>query len=137
MAKKLSFKNATQRASKILKDKRLSRKLIAKANSALHAKTTVSEKFESVKQLLRDYIRLLKSYGNGSYRDISWKSMVYVTAVLIYFITPTDLIPDFIPIGGLVDDASLAIWVYEHISTELENFLAWEHTKKSEIKNNG
>ncbi|GAB3332370.1 hypothetical protein GCM10027429_11650 [Marivirga atlantica] len=134
MSKKLSYKNAVRRASFILRDKKLSNKLIRNASETLQSKAKVSKKVRATRKVFADFIRLIKSYVNGSYRDISWKNMLYITAVIIYFITPTDLIPDFIPVSGLLDDASLALWTYDRLQSELNEFLLWERKSKTNNK---
>ena len=127
---KLSFKHAMTRAAKILRDKDLSLNLAEKARKSLSSRAKVSKKIKSVQKVFSDYIRLFRYYISGKYRDISWKSILYITAILIYFVTPTDLIPDFLPVTGLIDDATLAVWLYQHISEEMNKFLEWEQTQK-------
>lgn len=126
MSRKLSFKNALDRAGKILADRKRGLRLVKDAQYVLTNKAARSEKLESVKNQLFAFIRLVKAYYKGEYRDISIKSMVYTIAVLIYFVTPTDLIPDFIPLGGYLDDASLIIWLYQYLGVEMQQFLEWE-----------
>ncbi len=130
MSKKLSYKNALSRASKVLVDKKRGFRLVQDAQKILTNKATRSEKLQSVKKQLFDFIRLVKAYYKGEYRAISVKSMVYTIAVLIYFVTPTDLVPDFIPVGGYLDDASLIIWLYQYLGVEMQQFLEWESNVK-------
>ena len=136
MSKRLSYKHAIKRATKVLVDKDLSKKLVKQASETLSSKSKRSEKISAVKQIFSDYIRLFRSYINGSYRDVSWKSMLYITAVLLYFVTPTDLIPDFLPVTGLVDDATLAVWLYQHLTGEMTKFLEWEKQSHNIQDNN-
>jgi uncharacterized membrane protein YkvA (DUF1232 family) len=69
--------------------------------------------------------RLLRAYISGDYRDIPWVSIVLVIVAIIYFVSPIDLIPDFLP-AGYIDDAAVIALVIAQIQADLDNFLAWE-----------
>jgi uncharacterized membrane protein YkvA (DUF1232 family) len=43
----------------------------------------------------------------GSYTDTPWKVLSVKIAAVIYFASPIDLIPDFIPVVGYLDDAAV------------------------------
>lgn len=70
--------------------------------------------------------RLLKSYANGNYRDISLESLALIVASLVYFVMPVDALPDFIIALGLTDDAALLAWTFRSLSDELQRFSTWE-----------
>lgn len=74
-------------------------------------------------------MRLTRSYANGHYRVIPWKSMASVLGAFIYFVNPFDLIPDVAPIIGLTDDFSILVWVYSSIQSEVDKFLQWEKSQ--------
>lgn len=55
--------------------------------------------------------RLVRAWINGSYRDVSTQTKVLVLGGLLYFLSPIDLVPDFIAGLGLLDDAALIAWI--------------------------
>jgi uncharacterized membrane protein YkvA (DUF1232 family) len=49
-----------------------------------------------------------------------------MVAAIIYFLTPFDLIPDGVPVFGLMDDAAVIGCVARANLTALSNFRKWE-----------
>ncbi|MEJ8756685.1 DUF1232 domain-containing protein [Pontibacter sp. H259] len=88
--------------------------------------------FEQVKDIMQTFIRLVKAYANGSYRAVSNKSLLVGVGVLLYLVTPLDVIPDFIPVIGLLDDISLMAWFVDAFQKEISNFRAWEQHRTIE-----
>lgn len=70
--------------------------------------------------------RLLRAYASGEYRQIPWKTLIRMIAVLIYFVSPIDILPDFLPIVGLSDDIALMLWLFSGIKDDIEKFRQWE-----------
>ena len=95
-------------------------------------KKQVSGFFEKVRTLLR----MLRSYVNGEYRHIPWKSLLMIIGALIYFLMPIDLIPDIIPVAGLADDISIIFLVFGSINEDIEAFLEYEQSKRAPISKN-
>ena len=71
--------------------------------------------------------RLLKAYASGEYRLLPWKTLIRVIAVLIYFVSPIDILPDFLPIIGLTDDIALMLWLFSGMGDDIEKFRQWEN----------
>lgn len=78
---------------------------------------------------LLSFFRLLRAYANGSYRHISAQSLLMIVAAVVYFVSPIDLIPDFILGLGLIDDATVLAWTIRACAADLASFMAWESTQ--------
>lgn len=78
---------------------------------------------------------LVVDFIKGNYRDVDTKSIVLVIAGMIYLVSPLDLIPDFIPVIGLLDDISVLSFIISKLSTEIDTYLLWRNhsIKKSKI----
>jgi len=68
------------------------------------------------------FIRMLRAYVQGEYREVPWKSMLVILAGLIYFVNPFDLIPDFIPGVGFIDDITIVLWVFKSVEHDILKF---------------
>ena len=75
---------------------------------------------------LKSFIRLLRAWGTGRYKQIPWKSMSLIIAAVLYFVSPIDAIPDFIPGLGFLDDAFVIAWVMRQVRKDVEDFNFWE-----------
>lgn len=82
--------------------------------------------FEQLKEFMFTFIRLIKAYFRGDYRQVANKSLLIGVAVLLYLVTPLDIIPDFIPGIGLLDDISLMAWFVDAFQKEITRFREWE-----------
>lgn len=73
--------------------------------------------------------RLFKAYAIGKYRAIPWKPLLLLTAAMIYFVSPIDLIPDVLAGVGLTDDVAVLLAVYNAVNDELDKFITWEKSQ--------
>lgn len=81
-----------------------------------------------VKKDLQTLLRLMRAYGDGSYREVSGRNLALAGLGLLYLVSPLDVLPDFVP-GGFADDAAVIGFVLRKIRTELAAFEAWERGK--------
>lgn len=68
---------------------------------------------------------LLKAYAKGTYRDVPTRTVITIIAGFLYFLSPIDLIPDFIPLLGFTDDIALLTYIINTMGRELEKFEVW------------
>ncbi|MCQ6260253.1 YkvA family protein [Pseudomonas sp. Q11] len=80
---------------------------------------------------LKEDLRLLQAlclaYWRGEYRAVSAKSLLFIVAGLMYFLSPLDAIPDFLPMFGMFDDIAVLAWIMKTLDVELEAFRAWRY----------
>ncbi len=117
------FNIAKNRAKYIFRDKQ---KLIRLLLGVARKISTNNFEFKGIRTKLKVILRMVRAYAVGKYKLIPWKSIILLTAVLIYFLMPLDLMPDFIPVTGYIDDFSLLLWVYNHLQDDINTFVWWE-----------
>jgi uncharacterized membrane protein YkvA (DUF1232 family) len=90
------------------------------------------EKFAKNIKLL---FSVVKDYANGKYREIPWTTVAAIVGSLLYVFSPIDLIPDFIPVAGLTDDAVVIGMCLSGIAHDLKKYEIWKrrHTVEYEI----
>lgn len=85
---------------------------------------------------LKDDLRLLQglcmAWWRGEYRAISSQALLAVVAALLYFVTPLDALPDWLPMVGFIDDLAVLAWVLRTWSDELAAFRAWREAQAPE-----
>jgi uncharacterized membrane protein YkvA (DUF1232 family) len=68
---------------------------------------------------------MVKAWVKKDYQGIPIKTIGMVTLTLLYVFSPLDLISDYIPGVGLLDDASIVGLCIAVIKSDLEAFKAW------------
>jgi uncharacterized membrane protein YkvA (DUF1232 family) len=74
---------------------------------------------------LRLFIDFVKAYSNGEYRQVSKGTILTVIGAIIYFVSPLDLVPDFIVGLGILDDAAVIGFALKKIASELNDYKRW------------
>tara|TARA_A100000164_G_scaffold260114_1_gene232099 strand:- start:605 stop:1000 length:396 start_codon:yes stop_codon:yes gene_type:complete len=131
MSKASSIKEYISKAKKIINDDEKLKKLIEDVLKKLKEISSDKKTSAKLNDSLRLFIRIINAYTSKEYTYVPWKTICLIVAGLIYFIYPVDLIPDFIPVSGLIDDIALIAWIYESIQEDIDNFLEWEKSLES------
>ncbi|HKL10667.1 MAG TPA: YkvA family protein [Clostridia bacterium] len=118
-----AYEKSLEKAKELLEDKEKTEAKVDEAYKKLDKIKSgpVTKLFEDIKLMLD----LLRSYINGTYREVPFGSILAILGGIIYFVTPIDLIPDFLP-GGYIDDALVIGLVLKQVQSDLDAFKEWK-----------
>ncbi|MEH3114131.1 YkvA family protein [Pedobacter terrae] len=128
------FKKSQSKASIILSDKTKASNTI---KDALGKAVTNKSDLEGIWSKLVLLFAVSKDYVNGDYTEIPKRSIIAILGGLIYFLSPIDVIPDFVPVLGFIDDIYILNLVYRQVLKDLENYKAWKDAQGKVIDING
>ncbi|TAE42182.1 MAG: DUF1232 domain-containing protein [Runella slithyformis] len=118
------FKNATDKATRYAKN---SSSLLGLLKNVLSKTSSLrGEMYDNLRGNVNTLVRMLRMYATGDYRAIPWKTVTRIVAVLVYFLSPIDVIPDLLPVIGLTDDVALIVWLINAIQDDLTAFNEWD-----------
>ncbi|HET8940070.1 MAG TPA: YkvA family protein [Polyangiales bacterium] len=86
----------------------------------------VPEKLKKVVNQVKLLYELIRSYIDGSYREVPWMSIATAVAAVVYFLAPIDLIPDVIPGIGYIDDIFVIRFALNALGSDLKTFCEWK-----------
>ena len=98
----------------------------------LNKSEEIRKQFESegpMRKFVDDFkllIALVKDYWHGKYKSIPYWTIAAVTAALLYVLNPFDLIPDFIPGLGQIDDAAVVAACLLLVRQDLKKYKKWK-----------
>ncbi|MBN1473549.1 MAG: DUF1232 domain-containing protein [Syntrophaceae bacterium] len=93
----------------------------------------IEEKFKSNGSLgrfvadLKLLFSIIQDYLKGEYRKVPFWTIAAIVAALLYVLNPFDLIPDFIPGVGFVDDALIIGACLALIEKDLQIYKDWKN----------
>ncbi len=77
------------------------------------------------------FMSLIKDYYKGNYRDIPYKTISAGIVGLLYTLNPIDIIPDFIPFIGHIDDALVLTFCLKLIEKDLQKYQTWKKSQST------
>lgn len=72
---------------------------------------------------------LLKDWYMGNYTKIPFRMVASIAGAMLYLVSPLDVVPDWLPFGGLLDDALVLAAVFAMSRRDLDEYLAWVSRK--------
>ncbi|MDO4587735.1 MAG: YkvA family protein [Planctomycetia bacterium] len=129
-SKKKQINNAFEEGTEKFSQEDLT-KLFEKEKTALKKGGKLGDFFEEFLLLWS----LLKSYYKGEYTNVPWKFIAAVGFAMAYLVSPIDLIPDFIPVLGYVDDLSVFSLVATSFKSEIETYKNWKNSRQCALNN--
>ena len=75
---------------------------------------------------------LIRDWFNGSYDKVPTRMIVSLAGALIYLVSPLDLIPDWVPMAGFVDDAAILAFVFQLSKVDLNAYREWKRRQQAD-----
>ena len=117
---------STAEALRWVSQRETPRPIIAMALGKANARRSTQGVIDEIWDYLQVAARLVQAAVRGEYTGLSGKSLTLIVAAIIYYVSPIDIIPDFIPVVGLLDDATVLAFALRSIKGELDTFKQWE-----------
>ncbi len=78
------------------------------------------------------YFEMLKDTFSGKYKNLPVGTIAAIVGSLLYVFSPIDIIPDFIPGLGLVDDAGVIAMCLNFTKMDIEKYLDYKKKNKED-----
>ena len=101
-------------------------------------KDKIDKAYPALKSALKNVrvlYSLFKDTVDGKYK-LPPASLAMIGGGLLYFILPTDLIPDFIPVIGYLDDLAVLTTIMNMLNTEIREYRVWRDPENKNHSNN-
>ena len=128
------FKKFLQSAEGYIRQPTRLKKLLTDAYTKASEKNELGTLAHEAWETLQTMFRLIRASMAGEYTGVPGTTVAAAVAVLVYFLSPIDLIPDFIPVLGLLDDVALVAWFSTTLKGEMDKFQEWELTRPSVVE---
>jgi uncharacterized membrane protein YkvA (DUF1232 family) len=77
-------------------------------------------------------LSMVKDYVKGHYREVPYWAISATALALLYVLNPVDIIPDFLPGFGYLDDATVVAFCLKIMERELEKYKLWKQKQSGE-----
>ena len=74
---------------------------------------------------LETFFNMVNDYFTGFYTEVPFGTIAAIVGTLLYVISPIDLIADFIPFVGLLDDAAMVGFCLNCVKFDVERYRRW------------
>lgn len=122
------YEKGKKKAEKLLKDEDKVERLLQKMEKKLKVLPVVGGTFSLVPAM----ISLIRSYIIKEYTEVPLGTILGVLSAIIYIVSPIDLVPDFIPGGGYIDDAAILILCLKAgAEDDIKEYNSWRENRKN------
>ena len=100
----------------------------AKPEKVVQSKADTLNKVKNVSVLagllenIRTAYDMISDTLAGRYKGVSKATIALLAGGLAYLALPVDIVPDFIPVAGWMDDAAVLTWIFTRCADEFKKY---------------
>lgn len=113
------------KAQAILFDKKKISKKIRKARKIFERLHNIP-RCDAISKNICNFCDLISDYLDGAYTNLPVATILAALAGILYLVLPTDVLADFIPILGWIDDAAVLRFVILTEQKDINEYLNWK-----------
>lgn len=122
------FWGAFKKAQKVVNNTQKTAEIASAAAKKIGEQTG---RISRVRGDIENLVRMLQNWIKGDYKKVPIQTIVLAVSALIYFINPFDVIHDYLPAIGFMDDITLIAFIMNSIKKDIDEYLVWEkHSKR-------
>ncbi len=99
---------------------------VIKQSSKIKSKLESNSRFKKFLGEGKVMLSLIKDYWKKDYTEIPWYALTAIVFALLYVLNPLDLSPDYIPVIGYIDDATVFSFALTLVSKDLTAYRNWK-----------
>ena len=119
-----------KKAEDLLKDDARMESFLEKIEKKIKWIPFLAQEFKNIPTM----VSMVRSYLRGNYTKIPKRTILAIVSALIYFLSPIDLIPDWIPLLGQLDDAIVIASCWNLVNKDVEDYRQWKKASRLQTK---
>lgn len=120
-----ALENKKAEAAEVLKNSKKTEGLLKKVFDVIENVPGIGKYASDIKYMCA----MVRDYAKRDYTDVKLSAMIAVAAALIYLVSPIDIIPDYIPVVGYLDDMAVLAYAIKVTYKEIEAYRLWRNLK--------
>ena len=85
-------------------------------------------RFDTFSKNICNFCDLLSDYFGGVYKNPPLATVVAILGGILYLILPLDVLADFIPVLGWIDDIAVLSFIVKAEQNDIKEYLEWKNT---------
>lgn len=96
--------------------------LLAGRGNIAQTLSDIPEEMHKVARQTRLVIEFVDDFRSGRYREMPWWAMAVAASAMLYTINPADVVPNFLPLVGTMDDLVVVAVAVRLLQNELKRY---------------
>lgn len=121
---KIVYDKCIAKAYKMMPNKHKISKALRKARKIFERLHNIP-RFDNFSDNICNFCDLLSDYFEGKYKNLPLSTIVAVLAGVLYVVLPFDVLVDYIPVLGWLDDVTVMSFIAQAEQNDIKEYLSW------------